>query len=52
MTLKQAIKEAELFKFKQVEKNSLNRMSPHVVVHGLTFNQLMVKIKYQDKSWI
>lgn len=30
---------------------SVNRMSAHYVVTGMTFEALMIKIKHMDRSW-
>ena len=40
------------FHFKQVPKDDKQRMSKFVVVHGMTFNEFITKIKHQDRSWV
>ncbi len=51
MTYIEAIRDADLFMFRQVHKEDLNRMSVHVVVHGISFKGLMIKLKHTDKTW-
>ena len=36
---------------KAEENKAIERMSMSVVVAGITFSELMVKIKHADRSW-
>lgn len=51
MTYKQAIKSTDRINFEQVNLISKRRMDMRVVVHGMTYQRLMVKLKHSDKSW-
>lgn len=51
MNIQEAEAEADKFHFKQVSNTDPNRMSAHVVVHGLTLVELIVKLNHMDTSW-
>lgn len=51
MTYKQAIRATDRLNFEQVNIISKRRMDMRVVVHGMSFDRLMVKIKHADRSW-
>lgn len=37
--------------FRQIANNPLSRFHMMNVVHGMTFKELMIKIKQSDRSW-
>ena len=51
MDFRIGVLEADIFDFKEIEYDDETKMNKNIVTDGLTYRELMVKIRQQDKQW-